>query len=326
MEKRKTAIVNPKDLIPPKGHVLNADVVDSIAESISKVGLLQPIAIVGRHIKYGVHRWAAVMKLGYEEIEVIRDRKVETDDEHDAQVIVENLCRHHYKGQKLDDMRKRLVDLWEPQIAQEMKISQKDTNIAKPQDDTGDGQKRSPGRKKTARGKAIKQVAKQTGTTEGAVKESVRRAKAAEAGVTPKQPDDPPPLDEPEVTVDDYGTEIPEGEVGRWNEARQLLDELDSIMRGVQIKLGELVKIKGMPYSVVSDLDKRAQQFAELAQKYHPVALCLECSGTGKNPNNTNGCTHCVGVGFIAEVNYKAQTKPATVEEEPTFTEDDLDW
>jgi hypothetical protein len=324
MEKRKTAIVNPKDLIPPEGHVLNADVVDSIAESISKVGLLQPIAIVGRHIKYGVHRWAAVMKLGLEEMEVIRDRKVETDEEHDTQVIVENLCRHHYTGPKLDAMRARLVDLWEPQIAQEMEILPKSTKCPVGTKGGEVGRGNPPKKERTPRGEAIRKAAKQTGVTEKTIQRSVEKTKAAEAGVTPKQPDDPPA--EPEVTVDDYDNKIPESEVGRWNESRQLLDELDSIMRGVQVKLSDLVKIKGLPYSVASDLDKRAQQFAELAQNYHPVALCLECSGTGKNSDNTNGCPHCVGVGFVAEVNYKPQQKPAPVEEKESFTEDDLDW
>jgi ParB-like chromosome segregation protein Spo0J len=324
MEKRKTMIVNPEDLYPPKDHEIDKELVAAIAESIPKCGLRQPIVVVGRHIKHGVHRWAAVCELGLKHVEVLVDEKVDTDEEHDAQVIVENLCRRHYEGPELDAMRKRLVDLWEPKIAQEMQESQKSPNGAEIQSDSDSGQKRRPGRKKTPKGEAIRQVAKQTGATEKAVQRSVEKTKAAEAGVTPKQPDDPPA--EPEATIDDYDTEIPESEVGRWREARQLLDELNNILRGVQIKLGNLVKIKGLPHSVATDLDKRAQQFAELARNYYPVSLCEWCNGTGKNHDNNNGCPHCVGVGFVAEVNYDPQKKPSPAEKESSFTEDDLDW
>jgi ParB-like chromosome segregation protein Spo0J len=322
MEKRKTMIVNPKDLIPPKGHVIDRDLVNSIAESIPKCGLRQPIVVVGRHIKHGVHRWAAVCELGLNRVEVIVDEKVETGEEHDAQVIVENLCRRHYKGSELDAMRKKLVDLWAPQIAQEMQDSKKSP-------DGGESElepKKSPGRKKTPKGEAIRQVAKQTGATEKAVQRSVEKTKAAEAGVTPKQPDDPPPPDEPEATIDDYDNEIPESEGDRWGKTKALFYDINTIMRGVQLKLTEIEKLNGIPKSVAADLHKRAQQFAELAWNYRPVALCEWCNGTGKNPGNTNDCPHCVGVGFIAEVNYDPQKKPATAEKEPSFTEDDLDW
>lgn len=279
---RRCRMASTLDLIPPTDHELDGDLVDTLADSIQKYGLREPVVVVGRHILHGVHRWAAAKKAGIKTLEVVDDVQSLTPEDNAARVIVENLHRQHLSQPEVDRLTIALVKLNMPgNTTESAGISGIQAQNSQP---------RGPGRPKSPAREAVRRVAKQTGRTEESVRHSVRREEKREVAVDR--------LDSSMASgrvsnLDEYDNPIPAGVAKKWDTMRATHADIDSLMRRAQ---GALSKLDALG----DDVADYTQHWRELlhtvgheARSRRPYALCPKCGG--------KGCDICRNIGFLSE-------------------------
>lgn len=285
MQARKCFLAKVNDLIPPQGATVDESTVAMLAESIQQYGLREPIVVVGRHILHGVHRWEAARRNGEKTIEAVEDTQAETAQANDARVIVENLHRRHMLAPELDAMRAKLVLLRTAQIAQQRQSVPKESTVPIGKPVTN---KNPPRKKPSPRGDAIRQVAKETNTTEAAVKKSVARVDAIVQNRVAKS------IESGRVSdLDEYRNPIPAKLIDRWDSLRRLHSEIDATMRKAQKICTELAKFGGESASHGQRWKESLHAVGAESRSYEPYALCPKCGG--------KGCNICRKVGFVCD-------------------------
>ena len=286
MKARPCKLARTADLIPPDGAEIDPATVTMLAESIRDHGLREPIVVVGRHILHGVHRWAAVKQLGLATVEVVADDQA-------VSVIAENLHRRHFRDGELNSLRNRLVELKTAQIAQETQSVPEYTRVSFGKPDVGvkggsPARGNPPIRKPTPKGEAVRQVAKQTGSTPRAVAASVKRAESvaekhvAEAIKSGR-------ID----NFDEYQMPIPAHIIGKYEGLRKIHGEIDNLMRKAQTLCKQVVDYGGEQLSYGQKWHELLHTVGSEARAYRPYALCPKCGG--------KGCNICRNVGLICE-------------------------
>ena len=293
---RQMRVMALASLVPPPGWEsgIDAAVVATIAESLRSEGLREPIVIVASgHIVHGVHRWAAAKAAGLAEVECVIEARSATNEAHEARVIAENLARRHLGEAEQNELRAALVTARQPtttpagehpkNAADAKKAKSKNLNEiperararsveSKPiRDVSPTGAGRLSGREPSPHGAVVAEVARETGTTAGALRDAVRRREKKTA-----------PTDAAPTPVDAAGVPIPENYRAAWvlvaeqikaadTHLRQALASLHQITgcESAPVELGEFQRLAATIKSAGYDLRKAA-----------PAYLCT-CCGSG---------------------------------------------
>lgn len=303
---RKLRSLKVADLKPPPGRPVDEKRVNDLAESMNRIGQLNPINVVrspkGLFIRLGLHRWLAARKLGWSEIEGVIDSRENGPEGiaiSEEKVISENLIRQHMTSSERADEIARLVKVRAAQMG------------TPPQGSTEKVETKKPGtavpgfRKEGSRGpapsttrKAIRDVAAERGLTEAAVKKVVQRSEkkaaqhdeASHKGTTPAA----------EVVRDERGQEIPARLVARWGLHRESIAKIGNLFRSIQTELGKLKEDAGDSWTQPMS---RAREVWGSIRTRVPFAVCAWCKG------NDPKCKSCHGWGFQTEQDQKTTPK-----------------
>lgn len=235
-------------------------------------------------LRAGRHRVAACMNLGSEAIPAMVFEG--SEDELARLTDVENAYRRHDPGAR-DAALARLVGAA--------------TKTLEPE---GGSSKPPIGRPLTPEGKAIREVAKATGSSPEAVKSAVRRVKEKERAE--EEPEAPDPI-VVGVKLEGWGLPIPEDVQRNANLADVGLRELRTMVHQAQRGLAELrksmgenEKAKGVAFL---RLDEGLKQAAYEASAEIPVAVCYACKAI---PAPRSKCMTCYRRGFVGKEQLRA--------------------
>lgn len=308
MTNRRLSRESVSSLKPPSGweKKINKGLIHQLAESLKIEGLREPIVITKNggqlYIVNGIHRWAAAKEAGLRTIECVVEKLSETQEEYESKVIVENLIRNELKGEDKDKAIARLVEIRGGEIAKQPKSKEKDQELSRKLSN-----KSKRGRPKTEKGKAVDQVAKETGKTKRAVESSVQRTE------TKKKP----PKPEPEIKVepkDKKGNIIPEELRNTVDYFNANHDEIEALCRLVLTKITKFEADKvehDRPVCVLVEGFKNrwypiAKKLGHIVRTERRDLVCPWCRG--------KGCDVCEEVGLVTAEKYKkAPEKPLDI-------------
>lgn len=202
---------------------------------------MEPIVLDSQlRLRAGRRRVAAAIKRGVKSIDAVMYDG--TEEELAKLTDIENAMREHDPAAR-DAALARLVG---------QKIAER----------LPPGPRMAAGRPRTATGRAVAEVAKETGKPEGTVRRAVERSEKNE---------EPSSID---IPLRSYGVEIPKDVQENGNDCDTGLREIRSIVRTAKRKLGELEQVLGRTFTRIDEGLKQAEREcgAEL-----PVALCHAC-------------------------------------------------
>jgi len=137
-------IVNPASIEVPERRARSVDTatVETLAESIKVFGLLNPLTISGNHdegwtLVAGAHRLAAVLMLGWEEVEATSLGSTLSDVDLELVEIDENLVRSDLSKAERAQHLKRRKELWKKKQAEDDKVADVSATLPTGRGNTG---------------------------------------------------------------------------------------------------------------------------------------------------------------------------------------------
>jgi ParB-like chromosome segregation protein Spo0J len=294
---RLSSIVVPGDV---RGRMKDAHVVE-LAESIREYGqepIHAPVVDVdgGNKLVAGRDRIAALMILKTKTVWVRLGSEMSAEDIEGVE-IEENLRRRQ-------DDRNALIA---------RKVARKSAQIQESQTSIPDNCPESPrqgGAKKTARGAAREQVARELGTTPEAIRKAERRAteKASPKGAPGRYRNDQLP-----ESMRHWYRELPT--IALQDEAASSIANLERFAELLVQAQGSLTKIQLTAYGshVHQRLYADAHALAEKARALKPVAVCPACQA-----GNSALCQLCKGLSVVTQAQLDANKPKAKAATKPT--------
>ncbi len=269
--------------------------VRDLANSIEASGMiaLPVVRAKPRELVAGGDRFAALQLLGITRHEV---RLVEgTDDELEVLTIEENLTRR--RGDDYDAMTARLVELTTGKVEAlaDMRVAALAAADQLQAEMTSNPEPR-PGRPKTAKGIAREEVAKATGRTPEAVRQSEKRARAEEAEEAPG------PVVPMPAPVDTFDLDLPDQVVNDWfprvRVAQEVLRDADRKIAGVLRRLtSDLKNGSDIVLVAYSRTYQSVHDAADAIRRAMPESVCPWCKA---QLYLTPSCSGCGETGFVS--------------------------